>query len=167
MNTDPLSNDVYTTGLELVEEGDLSALKHLLTTHALDPNTNECEFLRLSIVYNHSEIFTYLLPFYNKDCDHSDVLCEACSLNHTDFVLQLIPHTNPQVNQNEPLMWAARNNNQVLMDALLPLSNPWEAMEQVERYAKLRRERDGLQYLRNYVYERIGAQQASETRKKI
>lgn len=167
VNSAPLSNDLYTTALELVEEGDVNAFKTLLATHAMDPNSNECEFLRLSILHNQAEIFAYLLPFYNKDLDNSDVLCEACSLNHTVFALQLIAHTNPTANQNEPLMWAARHNNQVLMDTLLPLSNPWEAMEQVERYAHRPRERQGLLYLRNYVYECIGTQNPIEPRKKI
>lgn len=135
MNIAPVSPDLYTAALELVEEGDLNALKHLLTHYAIDPNTNESEFLRLAIVHNRAEIFAYLLPFYNKKFDNSDVLCEACSLNHTDFVLQLIAHTDPTVNQSEPLMWAARHNNIRLMDLLLPVSNVFDAIELVNKHA--------------------------------
>lgn len=127
---------IYHQALQLVEDGECAAFRQLLESHQVNPSTNECEFLRQAIVHNHSDIFWWLLPFYQKNIDNSDVLCEAGSLNRSDFVVALLPLTDPEVNQSEPLMWAARHNNVVLMDLLLPVSNVFDAIEQVNRYAE-------------------------------
>ena len=127
---------IYHQALHLVEDGDCAALRKLLQEHQINPNTNECEFLRQAIVHNHPFIFWYLLPFYCKEVDKSDVLCEASSLNRSEFVVALLPLTDPNVNQSEPLMWAARHNNVDLMDRLLSISNVFDAIEQVNRYAE-------------------------------
>jgi len=128
------SNTLYKMALEYIEQGDARSLKKLINEHNLNPNTNECEFLRQAIVHNHADIFWYLLPFYNKDVDNSDALCEASSLNYEKFVVALLPLTDPQVNQSEPLMWAARHNNTVLMELLIPVSNVFDAIELVHKY---------------------------------
>lgn len=139
-----------------MEDGESSALQTLLENHQVNPNSNECELLRQSIVHNHPLIFWYLLPFYQKESDNSDVLCEASCLNREEFVVALLPYTDPHVNQSEPLMWAARHNNMVLIDLLLPLSNVFDAIELVNRHAPNAQDpqtqcHKGLQYLHHWL----------------
>lgn len=164
------SNTLYKMALEYIEQGDAKSLKKLINEHNLNPNTNECEFLRQAIVHNHADIFWYLLPFYNKDVDNSDVLCEAGSLNRSDFVAALLPHCDPQVNQSEPLIWAARHNNTVLMELLIPVSNVFDAMELVNKYAPKAQEFQtqcykGLQYLKNWVVDELSVGQNGAAKK--
>lgn len=164
------SNTLYKMALEYIEQGDAKSLKKLINEHNLNPNTNECEFLRSSIVHDQSEIFTYLLNFYQKEWDNSDALCEASSLNYEKFVVALLPLTDPQVNQSEPLMWAARHNNTVLMELLIPVSNVFDAMELVNKYAPEAQETQtqcykGLQYLKNWVVDELSVGQNGAAKK--
>jgi len=163
---DPL----FHQALQLLEDGDALSIQKLLEEHCINPNTNECEFLRQAIVHNHADIFWYLLPFYNKDVDNSDVLCEAGSLNRSDFVAALLPLTDPQVNQSEPLMWAARHNNTVLMDLLIPVSNVFDAIELVNKHAPEAQEFQtqcykGLQYLKNWIANELSLGQNAAAKK--
>lgn len=161
---------IYHQALQFVEDGESSALQKLLEKHHVNPNTNECEFLRLSIVHNHAAIFWYLLPFYNKGADGSDVLCEASSLNRETFVVALLPLTDPQVNQSEPLMWAARHNNIQLMDVLLPLSNVFDAIELVYKYDPTAQDLTsssgkGVQCLQNWIAHQLSSGSENAHRK--
>lgn len=151
---------IYHQALQLVEDGENSALQELLEKHQVNPNPNECEFLRQSIVHNHPSVFWYLLPFYQSNADHSDVLCEASSLNREEFVIALLPITDPKINQSEPLMWAARHNNTMLMDLLLPVSNVFDAIELVHKHAPEAQDSQtqcykGLQYLHQWLTNQL------------
>lgn len=155
---------IYHQALQLVEDGESNAFQQLLEKHQVNPNFNECEFLRQSIVHNHPIIFWYLLPFYQNNIDNSDLLCEASSLNREDFVVALLPYTNPHVNQSEPLMWAARHNNTTLMDLLLPISNVFDAIELVNKYAPEAQDSQtqchkGLRYLHHWLTDQLHSAQ--------
>lgn len=156
----PTNHALYGQALELIEDGKTQEFVQLLHDHMIDPNTSECEFLRQAIVHNHADIFWWLLPFYQKNIDGSDVLCEASNLNRVEFIKALVPLTDPTVNQSEPLMWAARHNNVALMDFLLPLSNVFDAIEMVNRYAPKAQTHTDLPEFKGleYLYQTLASQ---------